>query len=126
MNFRPYEDSPVNSPGRLQIDEGSQESYDDESIKEWLARASLKIKPIPADGNCLFRALAFLICKTEEFHMQLRKDICMYIRANKSEYEAFIEALADDSEELSEILQNSSFPKFETYVSYLEKEGKIY
>ena len=37
-----------------------------ETIKEWLARAYLKIKPKALDGNCMFRVLAFQIMQTEK------------------------------------------------------------
>lgn len=39
----------------------------------------LRIKDVPGDGNCLFRALADQMVGDESFHFEYRKDVVKYM-----------------------------------------------
>ena len=51
-------------------------------LKE-VIRDFVEIEP---DGNCIFRAISFFDCHTQENHLKYRQMVTSYIRKNREEY----------------------------------------
>ena len=66
-----------------------------------LERLSLPVRRCRGDGNCQFRAISYVLFDTEEHHGRVREASVAYLRANASEYAAFV-----GSEGLREYLVN--------------------
>ena len=45
-----------------------------------------KIKPIQGDGNCMFRALSYVITGSEKHHLQVRANILEHMESIASSY----------------------------------------
>lgn len=55
-----------------------------------LLQQGWKIREVGADGNCMFRALAYQLYRDEERHLEVRQACLDYVVANKSHFENFI------------------------------------
>ena len=53
--------------------------------------APKSLKPIPLDGNCLFRALSDQLYGFQSKHAELRREICNYVEDHKDDYAGFVE-----------------------------------
>ena len=56
-----------------------------------LGALGLRIVPVAADGNCLFRAIAHQIEGDEEEHSRYRKMVVEYIMKHREDFEPFVE-----------------------------------
>mmetsp|Transcript_11871 Transcript_11871/g.26229 ORF Transcript_11871/g.26229 Transcript_11871/m.26229 type:complete len:245 (+) Transcript_11871:49-783(+) len=61
-----------------------------------LGKAGLRIHKVKDDGNCLFRALAHQLLGDEEAHAGVRQEVVKQMKANREEYEVFMEAPWDE------------------------------
>ena len=48
------------------------------------------IKNILLDGNCFFRSIAVYGYKDEEYHMNVRKELCTHISTNQIQYSSLL------------------------------------
>ncbi|KAK3098746.1 hypothetical protein FSP39_022657 [Pinctada imbricata] len=96
---------------------GEQNSYNlDESKEQDLVLGKpLEIYQTKGDGNCFFRALAFVISGDEENHMCLREHITKYISKNKDENGKEICRFESDK-----YLQNSGMQILGTWATDIE------
>ena len=72
------------------------ESYlaDDEnftSFKAQLAKMGLKLRDIPGDGNCLFRALGDQLDGDSKNHLAHRADVVDFMKSHRHDFEPFVE-----------------------------------
>ena len=79
--------TPTPTPTPTQTTAEVSDHYDD--IGEELSK--LKIIPVIGDGNCLFRALSFLLYNTENDHFKVRTDVVNYMDTHRSRYEVYID-----------------------------------
>lgn len=68
---------------------GDDENYG--SFSNQLAQLGLKLRDIPGDGNCLFRALGDQLDGDSNNHLHHREETVRYMVANKSDFEPFVE-----------------------------------
>ena len=52
----------------------------------------LSISNVKGDGNCLFRSLSLAIFKTEEKHVEIRKQIVERLKNQKNKFKPYIVA----------------------------------
>ena len=65
---------------------------------------------IEADGNCLFRAIAFLLCGDQEKHDVIREEVCNHVATHSEEYEGeLFETITELDEYLDEIREGGSW-----------------
>jgi OTU domain-containing protein 3 len=95
------------------------------SFSDQLRRLGLELRDVTGDGNCCFRALSDQMEGNESLHMDLRRQVCLYMRNNKDEFEPFVAALIEDEEETSNNKKaaNKKLDAFEKYVKSLEQSG---
>lgn len=78
------------------------EHDDFDCLRKELESVDLKIRVLPKDGNCLFRAVADQLfgffgsgscscCDAEEAHSCLRRQCVRYLESHRETYEPFIE-----------------------------------
>jgi len=61
-----------------------------EKLENALVSRGLKIFKVNDDGNCLFRALSFLVYGTVDLHADVREKIVNYMRSAKEHYSEFV------------------------------------
>ena len=47
-------------------------------------------RKIGGDGNCLFRAISYAVCNSEQYHLQVRREICNFIETYDHDLKPFI------------------------------------
>ncbi|KAH9976885.1 hypothetical protein BGW80DRAFT_1456949 [Lactifluus volemus] len=62
-----------------------------QQLTEQLRHLGLYAADTTGDGNCLFRALSDQLYGTESRHLQLRKDICDWIKSHSVRYAPFVD-----------------------------------
>ena len=48
------------------------------------------INPIYGDGNCYFRAISYILCGVEKFHLEVRKAVCDFIKVFDGDLKPFL------------------------------------
>ena len=48
------------------------------------------INPIYGDGNCYFRAISYILCGMEKFHLEVRKAVCDFIKVFDKDLKPFL------------------------------------
>ncbi|XP_067945846.1 OTU domain-containing protein 3-like isoform X2 [Watersipora subatra] len=84
---------------------------EDEQLISWklhLNKLGLELRDIPADGNCLFRALADQLDGNSLNHMRYRSEVCDYMIEHQKDFAPFL----DDTDTC-----------FDKYISNLRKPG---
>ncbi|XP_075470303.1 OTU domain-containing protein 4 [Ascaphus truei] len=66
-------------------------SQEEAAMDTHLRSQGLYRKRIAKDGSCLFRAVAEQVLHSQTQHLEIRKSCINYLRANRGQYEAFIE-----------------------------------
>ena len=66
------------------------------SISDHLAAQQRKKITIEGDGNCLFRALAYTIYKTQDMHIKMREMLASFLLKNKLEFQPFLSIPVED------------------------------
>jgi len=66
------------------------------SLAEQLAAQQRKRIVIEGDGNCLFRALASTIYKTQDMHTKMRAMLVDFVANNKTQFQPFLTTPLED------------------------------
>jgi OTU domain-containing protein 3 len=104
-NIRPVNDSGDDHLPRKREERAMREAYrkekkmvsylaDDEnfpSFRVHLAKMGLQLRDIPADGNCLFRALGDQLEGHCRNHFKHRADVVDFMRSHRHDFEPFVE-----------------------------------
>ena len=72
-----YDELPLNEPSHR-----SKQTFTEAS--KFLECYDRQIRPILGDGNCLFRALSYLLCGQEDHHQQIRHPLVDFTTTNSS------------------------------------------
>lgn len=67
-----------------------------EQVRAQLAAQQQRTIVIQGDGNCLFRALAFIIYKTEEVHSKMRQLLVDFVTRNKCSFRPFVDGSVEE------------------------------
>jgi len=68
-----------------------EDTDDFNELNNQLISLGLVLKPIPGDGNCLYRALGDQLEGTPDVHMKHREDVVQYMLAHREDFEPFVE-----------------------------------
>lgn len=93
------------------------------SFSNQLAALSLKIKDIPGDGNCLFRALGDQIEGDHTSHMRHRRETVKYMRDHRSDFEPFMEDNISFDKHLQELSKLSTYGGNDSIVAFARNHG---
>ncbi|PFX29923.1 OTU domain-containing protein 3 [Stylophora pistillata] len=93
------------------------------SFSNQLAALSLKIKDIPGDGNCLFRALGDQIEGDHTSHLRHRRETVKYMRDHRSDFEPFMEDNISFDKHLQELSKLSTHGGNDSIVAFARNHG---
>ncbi|OMJ26875.1 OTU domain-containing protein 3 [Smittium culicis] len=103
--FIPFCKTCFNLADKLIRNRAKNEQCISNDLETSLKESGLYCKEILGDGNCLFRALSDQYYGDTSKHGQIRHNVCMFILANKQDFEPFIDS------------------DFESYVKNMRKDG---
>ncbi|XP_072450766.1 putative bifunctional UDP-N-acetylglucosamine transferase and deubiquitinase ALG13 [Chiloscyllium punctatum] len=72
-----------------------QKSLNEVTMDEYLSSQGLYRKLTAKDGSCLFRTVSEQLFLTQMYHLEIRKTCVIYMRVNRSKFEAFIDGPLD-------------------------------
>ncbi|KAG5835587.1 hypothetical protein ANANG_G00245580 [Anguilla anguilla] len=103
---------------RPQGDETGDESV---SLTNQLQALGLKLREVPGDGNCLFRALGDQLEGHSRGHLQLRQETVQYMQAHRLDFEPFVEDDIPFTEYLSNLSQPGTFAGNDAIVAFARR-----
>ncbi|KAJ8260228.1 hypothetical protein GJAV_G00178560 [Gymnothorax javanicus] len=103
------------SDGRNRLEEGGEEFV---SLTNQLQALGLKLREVPGDGNCLFRALGDQLEGHSRGHLRLRQETVQYMQAHRQDFEPFVEDEIPFTEYLSNLSQQGTFAGNDAIVAF--------
>ncbi|KAJ8360716.1 hypothetical protein SKAU_G00172410 [Synaphobranchus kaupii] len=88
------------------------------SFANQLQALGLKLREVPGDGNCLFRALGDQLEGHSRGHLQLRQETVQYMQAHRQDFEPFVEDDIPFTEYLSNLSQPGTFAGNDAIVAF--------
>ncbi|KAJ8412189.1 hypothetical protein AAFF_G00144560 [Aldrovandia affinis] len=88
------------------------------SFNNQLQALGLKLREVPGDGNCLFRALGDQLEGHSRGHLQLRQEIVQYMQAHRQDFEPFVEDDMPFTEYLANLSQPGTFAGNDAIVAF--------
>ncbi|XP_077570726.1 OTU domain-containing protein 3 [Stigmatopora nigra] len=83
-----------------------------------LQALGLKLKEVPGDGNCLFRALGDQLEGHSRSHLELREETVQYMKSHRQDFEPFVEDDIPFSEHISNLAQPGTFAGNDAIVAF--------
>ncbi|XP_035697360.1 OTU domain-containing protein 3-like isoform X2 [Branchiostoma floridae] len=88
-----------------------------------LAVMGLKIRDIPGDGNCLFRALNDQLEGHSNNHLQHRREVVEYIIQHRQDFEPFVEDDVPFDRHVSELRKHGTYAGNDAIVAFARLHG---
>ncbi|XP_061075121.1 OTU domain-containing protein 3-like isoform X2 [Conger conger] len=88
------------------------------SLTNQLQALRLKVREVPGDGNCLFRALGDQLEGHSRGHLRLRQETVQYMQAHRQDFEPFVEDDIPFTEYLSNLSQPGTFAGNDAIVAF--------
>ncbi|KAG7477586.1 hypothetical protein MATL_G00071380 [Megalops atlanticus] len=88
------------------------------SFTNQLQALGLKLREVPGDGNCLFRALGDQLEGHSRGHLQLRQETVQYMQAHRQDFEPFVEDDIPFTQYLSNLSQPGTFAGNDAIVAF--------
>lgn len=105
------------------IKEYLEDDQDFASFSNQLESLGLKIKDIPGDGNCLFRALGDQIEGDHTSHARHRRETVKYMRDHRSDFEPFMEDNVSFDKHLEQLSKLSTYGGNDSIVAFARNHG---
>lgn len=105
------------------IKEYLEDDQDFASFSNQLEALGLKIKDIPGDGNCLFRALGDQIEGEHTSHARHRRETVRYMRDHRSDFEPFMEDNVSFDKHLEQLSKLSTYGGNDSIVAFAHNHG---
>lgn len=83
-----------------------------------LQALGLKLREVPGDGNCLFRALGDQLEGHSRGHLQLRQETVQYMMSHRQDFEPFVEDDVPFEQHLSNLSQPGTFAGNDAIVAF--------
>ncbi|XP_061841603.1 OTU domain-containing protein 3 [Nerophis lumbriciformis] len=83
-----------------------------------LQALGLKLREVPGDGNCLFRALGDQLEGHSRSHLQLRQETVQYMMSHRQDFEPFVEDDMPFAQHLSNLAQPGTFAGNDAIVAF--------
>ncbi|XP_056130624.1 OTU domain-containing protein 3 [Lampris incognitus] len=88
------------------------------SFANQLQALGLKLREVPGDGNCLFRALGDQLEGHSRGHLRLRQETVQYMMSHRQDFEPFVEDDVPFAQHLSNLAQPGTFAGNDAIVAF--------
>ncbi|XP_023687137.1 OTU domain-containing protein 3 [Paramormyrops kingsleyae] len=88
------------------------------SFTNQLQALGLKLREVPGDGNCLFRALADQLEGHSRGHLRLRQETVQHMQAHRQDFEPFVEDDVPFTQHLHNLSQPGTFAGNDAIVAF--------
>lgn len=92
------------------------------SFSNQLQALGLKLREVPGDGNCLFRALGDQLEGHSRGHLQLRQETVHYMTSHRQDFEPFVEDDVPFEQHLSNLSQSGTFAGNDAIVAFARSQ----
>ncbi|XP_029689546.1 OTU domain-containing protein 3 isoform X2 [Takifugu rubripes] len=92
------------------------------SFSNQLQALGLKLREVPGDGNCLFRALGDQLEGHSRGHLRLRQETIQYMMTHRQDFEPFVEDDVPFSQHLSNLSQPGTFAGNDAIVAFARSQ----
>nr|XP_020468287.1 OTU domain-containing protein 3 [Monopterus albus]XP_020468289.1 OTU domain-containing protein 3 [Monopterus albus]XP_020468290.1 OTU domain-containing protein 3 [Monopterus albus]XP_020468291.1 OTU domain-containing protein 3 [Monopterus albus]XP_020468292.1 OTU domain-containing protein 3 [Monopterus albus] len=92
------------------------------SFSNQLQALGLKLREVPGDGNCLFRALADQLEGHSRGHLRLRQETVQYMMSHRQDFEPFVEDDVPFAQHLSNLSQPGTFAGNDAIVAFARSQ----
>lgn len=92
------------------------------SFSNQLKALGLKLREVPGDGNCLFRALADQLEGHSRGHLNLRQETVQYMLSHRQDFEPFVEDDVPFAQHLSNLAQPGTFAGNDAIVAFARSQ----
>ncbi|XP_026870323.1 OTU domain-containing protein 3 [Electrophorus electricus] len=101
---------------------GEDEGEEFVSFSNQLKALCLKLREVPGDGNCLFRALADQLEGHSREHLRLRQETVQYMMTHRQDFEPFVEDDVPFTKHLSNLAQPGTFAGNDAIVAFARSQ----
>lgn len=92
------------------------------SFSNQLQALGLKLREVPGDGNCLFRALGDQLEGHSRGHLRLRQETVQYMMSHRQDFEPFVEDDIPFAQHLSNLSQPGTFAGNDAIVAFARSQ----
>ncbi|XP_068588945.1 OTU domain-containing protein 3 [Cebidichthys violaceus] len=92
------------------------------SFSNQLQALGLKLREVPGDGNCLFRALGDQLEGQSRGHLRLRQETVQYMMSHRQDFEPFVEDDVPFAQHLSNLSQPGTFAGNDAIVAFARNQ----
>ncbi|XP_051515597.1 OTU domain-containing protein 3-like [Myxocyprinus asiaticus] len=92
------------------------------SFSNQLQALGLKLREVPGDGNCLFRALGDQLEGHSRGHLHLRQETVLYMTTHRQDFEPFVEDDVPFAQHLSNLSQPGTFAGNDAIVAFARSQ----
>ncbi|CAF94069.1 unnamed protein product, partial [Tetraodon nigroviridis] len=92
------------------------------SFSNQLQALGLKLREVPGDGNCLFRALGDQLEGHSRGHLRLRQETVQYMMSHRQDFEPFVEDDVPFTQHLSNLSQPGTFAGNDAIVAFARSQ----
>uniref|UniRef100_A0A3B5KT86 OTU domain-containing protein 3 n=1 Tax=Xiphophorus couchianus TaxID=32473 RepID=A0A3B5KT86_9TELE len=92
------------------------------SFSNQLQALGLKLREVPGDGNCLFRALGDQLEGHSRGHLRLRQETVQYMMSHRQDFEPFVEDDVPFPQHLSNLAQSGTFAGNDAIVAFARSQ----
>ncbi|XP_035236531.1 OTU domain-containing protein 3 [Anguilla anguilla] len=102
--------------------QGDDEGAEFISFTNQLQALGLKLREVPGDGNCLFRALGDQLEGHSRGHLRLRQETVQYMQAHRHDFEPFVEDDVPFTQHLANLSQPGTFAGNDAIVAFARSQ----
>ncbi|XP_068603182.1 OTU domain-containing protein 3 [Brachionichthys hirsutus] len=92
------------------------------SFSNQLQALGLKLREVPGDGNCLFRALGDQLEGHSRGHLRLREETVQFMMSHRQDFEPFVEDDVPFTQHLSNLTQPGTFAGNDAIVAFARSQ----
>ncbi|XP_029290794.1 OTU domain-containing protein 3 isoform X1 [Cottoperca gobio] len=92
------------------------------SFSNQLQALGLRLREVPGDGNCLFRALGDQLEGQSRGHLRLRQETVQYMMSHRQDFEPFVEDDVPFAQHLSNLSQPGTFAGNDAIVAFARSQ----
>ncbi|XP_056097232.1 OTU domain-containing protein 3 [Rhinichthys klamathensis goyatoka] len=101
---------------------GGEDGEEFVSFSNQLQALGLKLREVPGDGNCLFRALGDQLEGHSRGHLHLRQETVQYMTTHRQDFEPFVEDEVPFTQHLSNLSQPGMFAGNDAIVAFARSQ----
>ncbi|XP_027026297.2 OTU domain-containing protein 3-like [Tachysurus fulvidraco] len=101
---------------------GEDEGEEFVSFSNQLKALGLKLREVPGDGNCLFRALADQLEGHSRNHLRLRHETVQYMQSHRQDFEPFVEDDVPFTKHVSDLAEPGTFAGNDAIVAFARSQ----